>query len=842
MLIIRARSGHFKAGSGKSLTAARPATARPVPPDADAAARLGEKTPVPVPRWAGRNKGKPAPAGRGPWGHNPGRQGGDRCTESQVPVATPLPSSSPPSSPSPTDLTVFRLAAAGSVLLLGLTAWRYPPLTLALVGACVVMFWVCAWAATRLLGFRGARTLMGLALGLGWFAEQMGSSRGWFFGRYTYTEVLGPRLGDVPLAIPLMWFALSLIGYVMASLMLWQRPVHAHPGFRGGLLTAWVAAMVITAFDLGADPYFVFVLKAWIMQKTDGGWFGETLQGFAGWMAVSLFILGCFQALAAPRRSPPPEEGAPLAVLALLLTYASGLVFQVLLGHPIEVRAIAFFAMGLPVLVAAVAWRRWSAAATLSRPASPGEDAGLAVMARQADPPADEAVAAIVGAWTRNGQVTGEGARRLAEANRAMAGWTHNAALAAVSAGATAEDEGSVQAALQRYLAQGRALPGWADRQKIERAEAIFMDHGPLSCTLLFCSSLPECYVMPQLAAVLHIAGQLEQHTEHRIRQTAAMVFPVMMKGGLTDPEGSGVAQVLKVRLIHATVRHLILRGDPTQVRGVVARTAPHDPAAGLHAALAAHGWDVDAQGLPCNQLELAYTLLTFSYCFLQGLRTLGQRLPPADEEAYLHAWNVMGHVLGVRRELMAWTMDDAQALFARMQAEGGLQPGQADPRPALGRALIAAMARSIRLPVLRGLPVPLTRWLIGPDTARRIGIDGQVSWATQGLFHAGRLLVGLTDGVVGLVQPGFSLSRLFTRVIGYHLLTRFLMDQTRPLALPERVLDPMAELVAGWGHDTRATGWVNRLEDRLTTPGEWRGERARGVGATVQVAVREKT
>ena len=27
------------------------------------------------------------------------------------------------------------------------------------------------------------------------------------------------------------------------------------------------------------------------------------------------------------------------------------------------------------------------------------------------------------------------------------------------------------------------------------------MDHGPLSCILLFCASLPECYVLPDLSA-----------------------------------------------------------------------------------------------------------------------------------------------------------------------------------------------------------------------------------------------------------------------------------------------------------------------------------------------------
>lgn len=727
---------------------------------------------------------------------------------------------------------MFQAAAAGTALLLIWTAWHYPGLTLALVGSCAVMFWVCAWSATRLLGYRRTRALMGLALGLGWFAEQMGSSRGWFFGRYTYTEVLGPRLGDVPLAIPLMWFALTLIGYVMASLMLWRRPVHATPGFRSGLLTAWLAAMVITAFDLGADPYFVFVLKAWIMQKTDGGWFGETLQGFAGWMAVSLLIVGSFQALAAPRRSPPPVDGLPMAVLVPILIYASGLVFQVLLGQPIEVRAIAFFAMGLPVVVAWAAWRQWSHPHQRAVHARHLAGRDLAPMAMQADPPADSTVASLIGRRWGDNPVTGQGAVRLAQANKLMSAWTHNAALAPGWASGSGADP-EVVAALEAYVAQARVLPDWADPGKIERAEAIFMEHGPLSCTLLFCSSLPECYVMPQLAEVLHIAGQLEQHTEHRIRQTAAMVFPVMMKGGLTDPEGSGVAQVLKVRLIHATIRHLILRGDPQNVRGRVPPQERVGPARSMHSALAAHGWDVDAQGLPCSQVELAYTLLTFSYSFLKGMRTLGLGLPREDEEAYLHAWNVMGHVLGVRRELMASTMDEAAALFDALQAQAPLLPGQADPRPPLGRALVAAMAHSIRVPVLRGLPVPLTRWLVGPDIAARIGIDEHVSWATRLVFQLGRLLVGVTDGVVGLVVPGFSLSRLFTRVIGYHLLTRFLMNQTRPLALPDRVLHPMGELIAGWSDDPLAPDWVNRLEDRLTTTGDWHRRPILGVHAT---------
>ncbi len=260
------------------------------------------------------------------------------------------------------------LAAAGLclplIMLLAFTAKSYSALSVSLVFACAVLFLAAGWTATQLLGARNASMFAALGLGLGWFAEQMGSSRGWFFGRYTYTDVLGPRLGDVPLAIPLMWFALCFVGFILANLILWRQPISRATNWPNTLLTALLAAMLVTAFDLGADPYFVFVLKAWIMQKTDGGWFGETLQGFAGWMLISFLIVLVFQRLM--RVEPMPLAPARLKFAAALPIgiYAGGMVFQMLFGHPIETRAVALFAMGIPVLAAAVAWWQWQAGAS----------------------------------------------------------------------------------------------------------------------------------------------------------------------------------------------------------------------------------------------------------------------------------------------------------------------------------------------------------------------------------------------------------------------------------------------------------------------------------------------
>lgn len=433
----------------------------------------------------------------------------------------------------------------------------------------------------------------------------------------------------------------------------------------------------------------------------------------------------------------------------------------------------------------------------------------------RADPLADSTIARIFGPHEGAADSLFETAGLV---NRLIAQWQTNAQTAAWQAppGTPAH----IAAALEDYLRSGTRLPDWADPARIERAEDLFMDMSMLSCTLLFCASLPECYVVPDLAAVLHVAGQLEQHTDYRIRMTAAMIFPVMMKGGLASPEGGGVAQALKVRLIHATIRYLILRGDPQQA--LVAgreRVIPALPSggAGLHHALFAQGWDIGRHGLPCNQEELAYTLLTFHYSFLAGLRRLGLPLPEQDERDYLHAWNVLGHVIGIERQLMADTMVQAKALFERMQARGRAHPWLPDPRPALGLALVQTMEDQIPLHFIKPFPALLTRHLCGKQVAKELGIEGRWNIVSLILFVAFMGLVRGIDTLVRLFIPQFSISRLITRIFGYQFTAKILMDQTRPLKLPDQLLNQVGGVMQTWQHDPKAPKWMNAIEDKIT-------------------------
>lgn len=435
---------------------------------------------------------------------------------------------------------------------------------------------------------------------------------------------------------------------------------------------------------------------------------------------------------------------------------------------------------------------------------------GLLCPTLRADPPADDTVARMLAGASGPGELSA----RIAQINGELARWQTNGALAAWQPGPGLDPRAAE--ALTDYLATCQHLPAWTDRAAIARAETLFMDMSMLSCTLLFCASLPECYVLPDLSAVLHAAGQLEAHTDYRVRSTAAMIFPVMLAGGLTTPGGGGVAQALKVRLIHATIRYLILRGTPNDAVDAPP-VPPLAPAGGgIHHTLYAHGWDTSVNGLPCNQEELAYTLLTFSYVFVRGLRTLRLALPPQDEEAYLHTWNVLGHVLGIEQGLMATTMAQAQHDFEAMQARARLLVRSPDPRPLLAADLMKAMANEIPIRLLKPVPPLLTRLLCKGDARRVLGMDARVPLLARAVFALGLAAVRCIDAVARVFVPGFSLSRMLTRALGQRLVTHFLLDLTRPLRLPDALLNDVNDAATAWRTDPKASHWMRRLEARL--------------------------
>jgi hypothetical protein len=192
---------------------------------------------------------------------------------------------------------------------------------------------------------------------------------------------------------------------------------------------------------------------------------------------------------------------------------------------------------------------------------------------------------------------------------------------------------------IQAYLAETLPLPEWADERKIKRGQQLFETWGVQIAVCLFCASLPSSYAAAKGVKVLYLTARLDTDARRRVMETGQFLIDALPDGGL-DEEGKGRRTIQRVRLMHAAVRHLI--------------KARNEQTPGM--------WHPD-WGTPINQEDLAGTLLAFSYVVADPMRRLGVRMPAKDVDAYLHLWNVIGHLLGVRDELLVRDVADAAAL-----------------------------------------------------------------------------------------------------------------------------------------------------------------------------------
>ena len=129
---------------------------------------------------------------------------------------------------------------------------------------------------------------------------------------------------------------------------------------------------------------------------------------------------------------------------------------------------------------------------------------------------------------------------------------------------------------------------------------------------------------------------------------------------------GRGFLAARKVRFLHASIRFMLMNPDLMKPLSAAAAARPGEPQT-LTDQLAETSppWDMDAYGMPINQEELALVLLTFGYQIPLGLERWGCRIGRKQKEAFLHLWKVVGHMMGIREDLMTDDWDEARDLVA---------------------------------------------------------------------------------------------------------------------------------------------------------------------------------
>jgi putative membrane protein len=135
-------------------------------------------------------------------------------------------------------------------------------------------------------GVRGILIFTGICLVVGNIAENAGVAFGFPFGRYYFTEVMGPKVFHVPVLLGLAYIGMGYVSWIVARLLIGSKP-------RSAALVSATAAVVMTLWDLSLDPAWSTVLHAWIW--LDGGrYFGVPLTNFFGWLLTTFTIYRTF--------------------------------------------------------------------------------------------------------------------------------------------------------------------------------------------------------------------------------------------------------------------------------------------------------------------------------------------------------------------------------------------------------------------------------------------------------------------------------------------------------------------------------------------------------------------
>lgn len=252
-------------------------------------------------------------------------------------------------------------------------------------------------------------------------------------------------------------------------------------------------------------------------------------------------------------------------------------------------------------------------------------------------------------------------------------------------------------APLREFFQSVETTPTWVDWKTIERGGELLLRSGALGGIVLGARSLVMGYASPGGNKPLALTGRLEEQAPRRLNETARFVHAVSVKGGMR-PFAEGNRITIKVRLMHAQVRRMLLKSDK---------------------------WHTEKWGIPINQHDMVATTLLFSKTVIDGLRILGMNISRDEAEDSLHLWKYVGYLIGVEEELLPATEREATRVADIILATQG------DPdedSKALTRALLRSPVEeqgdnpNARRQVQLG--IVMCRELVGDHLADAMGVE----------------------------------------------------------------------------------------------------------------------
>jgi putative membrane protein len=161
-------------------------------------------------------------------------------------------------------------------------------------------------------GRRRAAALSAVAAAVGSAAEVVGVATGRPFGRYAYSEKLGPKVAGVPLLAAAAWTMMASPAWAVAGLVSRRR-----------IVRAVLAAGALTAWDVALDPRMV---REGYWSWADGGRYEDVpASNFLGWLVVGTALFGVWAVVDGD--ASPADEPLALYVWTWIGEVVANLIF-----------------------------------------------------------------------------------------------------------------------------------------------------------------------------------------------------------------------------------------------------------------------------------------------------------------------------------------------------------------------------------------------------------------------------------------------------------------------------------------------------------------------------------
>ncbi|KAM3418849.1 hypothetical protein BST61_g4812 [Cercospora zeina] len=180
---------------------------------------------------------------------------------------------------------------------------------------------------------------------------------------------------------------------------------------------------------------------------------------------------------------------------------------------------------------------------------------------------------------------------------------------------------------LGRFWRDVNIVPDWVDWGQIQRGQDVFYRYGGACLTGLAYQSLLGGMGAARVVEVLARTGGFSTKVARgRLFETTQHILQCTKSLESMQPGGDGFASTIRVRLLHAAVRQRIMK---------------------LRASRPEY-YDVEAWGVPINDLDCLATIATFSSSLVYlSLPRQGIFMRQREAEDYVALWRYIGYVIG---------------------------------------------------------------------------------------------------------------------------------------------------------------------------------------------------